>query len=106
MGPRVTRGAVPSSKAVMSQHRPRHLVTAGNTREMIDRVRDWGNVFTGNTGYAIAMALAESGGDVELLTSNRTHIEEARNVPTLRASGFTSHEDLKLALAALMSGGR
>ena len=29
---------------------PRFLVTAGNTRERIDRVRDWGNVFTGNTG--------------------------------------------------------
>ncbi len=27
----------------------RFLVTAGNTREMIDRVRDWGNIFTGNT---------------------------------------------------------
>ena len=28
----------------------RFLVTAGNTRERIDRVRDWGNIFTGNTG--------------------------------------------------------
>ena len=39
----------------------RFLVTAGNTREMIDRVRDWGNVFTGNTGFAIAQALAAHG---------------------------------------------
>ena len=41
----------------------RYLVTAGNTREMIDRVRDWGNVFTGNTGYGIARAIAAAAGD-------------------------------------------
>jgi len=35
----------------------RVLVTAGNTRERIDQVRDWGNIFTGNTGYAIARAM-------------------------------------------------
>ena len=30
---------------------PRHLlVTAGPTREKIDQVRDWGNIFTGQTG--------------------------------------------------------
>src|SRR5436190_14632165 len=51
----------------------RFLVTAGNTRENIDRVRDWGNIFTGNTGYAIAGALAKLG-DVDLLTSNRAHL--------------------------------
>src|SRR5438874_1427098 len=90
----------------MSEPRPRYLVTAGNTREMIDRVRDWGNVFTGNTGYAIARALADAGGDVHLLTSNRTHVKEARDVPNLRGSGFTSHADLKRALAALLSAVR
>ena len=26
------------------------LVTAGSTREKIDQVRDWGNIFTGKTG--------------------------------------------------------
>jgi phosphopantothenoylcysteine synthetase/decarboxylase len=90
----------------MSHPRPRHLVTAGNTREMIDRVRDWGNVFTGNTGFAIARALAEAGGEVDLLTSNRGHVEEAREVPNLHASSFTSHADLKGAIAALMTRGR
>ena len=81
--------------------RPRFLVTAGNTREMIDRVRDWGNVFTGNTGYAIARALSGVG-DVHLLTSNRSHLDAVRDDGgTLRASGFVSHADLARELAAL-----
>jgi phosphopantothenoylcysteine synthetase/decarboxylase len=78
--------------------RPRFLVTAGNTREMIDCVRDWGNVFTGNTGFAIAEALAAVG-DVDLLTSNRSHLAPARGV---RAAGFTSHAELKDALSAAL----
>lgn len=69
---------------------------------MIDRVRDWGNVFTGNTGYAIAQALADVG-DVDLLTSNRQHIAAAEsNAGRLSASAFTSHEELKAALAATL----
>ncbi len=69
----------------MMQKTPRFLVTAGNTREMIDRVRDWGNIFTGNTGYAIAKALAEKG-DVDLLTSNAAHVRGVALASTL-ASG-------------------
>jgi phosphopantothenoylcysteine synthetase/decarboxylase len=85
----------------------RYLVTAGNTRERIDRVRDWGNVFTGNTGYAIARALAEIG-EVDLLTSNRNHVAQAsaEGGGRIRASGFTSHAELRGALAALMTRGR
>lgn len=75
---------------------PRFLVTAGNTREMIDRVRDWGNVFTGNTGYAIARALAEHG-PVDLLTSNAVHIGEAA-AHGVTAAPFRSHADLDDAL--------
>ncbi len=81
---------------------PRFLVTAGNTRERIDAVRDMGNVFTGNTGFAIAQALAAVGG-VDLLTSNRAHIAGADAHSRIHASGFTSHEDLKGSLAAVMS---
>jgi phosphopantothenoylcysteine decarboxylase/phosphopantothenate--cysteine ligase len=85
----------------------RFLVTAGNTREMIDRVRDWGNVFTGNTGFAIAQALAAHG-EVDLLTSNRNHIAQASAEAggRIRASGFTSHGELKGALATLLARGR
>jgi phosphopantothenoylcysteine synthetase/decarboxylase len=86
----------------------RFLVTAGNTRERIDRVRDWGNIFTGNTGYAIARALAALG-EVDLLTSNRNHVAavaSAEDGGRVRASAFTSHGELKGALATLMARGR
>ncbi|MEZ0264268.1 MAG: phosphopantothenoylcysteine decarboxylase [Phycisphaerae bacterium] len=82
----------------------RFLVTAGNTREMIDRVRDWGNVFTGNTGYGIARKLADLG-TVDLLTSNAAHVAEIERAGTgdrLRASTFRSHAELRGALAARM----
>jgi len=82
--------------------RPRFLVTAGNTREMIDRVRDWGNVFTGNTGLAIAEALAPLG-EVDLLTSNRSHAAAAKG---MRTANFTSHRELKDALEAALRANR
>jgi len=78
----------------------RFLVTAGNTREKIDDVRDWGNIFTGNTGLAIARALAEVG-DVDLLTSNRAHLVEAAQHAAphrIRAIPFTTHAQLRESL--------
>ena len=81
---------------------PRFLVTAGNTRERIDQVRDWGNIFTGNTGLRIARALSEVG-DVDLLTSNRAHVAELAGHPRVTASPFTAHAELRSALSALMS---
>jgi phosphopantothenoylcysteine synthetase/decarboxylase len=81
----------------------RFLVTAGNTREKLDSVRDWGNIFTGNTGYSIAKALAEIG-QVDLITSNRTHAAEiaARMAAPIRVSTFTSHADLRMVLEQAM----
>ena len=83
----------------------RFLVTAGNTREPIDRVRDWGNVFTGNTGYSIARALQPLG-EVHLLTSNRAHLDEmAREEGAGRVRGirFTSHAELRQRLKDAMT---
>ncbi len=77
----------------MSNRIPRYLVTAGNTREMIDRVRDWGNIFTGNTGFAIARALAGQGGAVDLLTSNLAHVEQGPSLG-MTTKAFRSHADL------------
>ena len=71
---------------------PRFLVTAGNTREMIDRVRDWGNIFTGNTGFSIAEALRGLGA-VDLFSSNPAHLEAAR-AAGMGAVAFRSHADL------------
>ncbi len=82
---------------------PRFLVTAGNTRERIDRVRDWGNIFTGNTGLRIARALADVG-DVDLLTSNQTHLAELSSQNSrIKASPFTDHAELRGAIGALLS---
>jgi phosphopantothenoylcysteine synthetase/decarboxylase len=75
---------------------PRYLVTAGNTREKIDSVRDWGNIFTGNTGFTIAQALSQIG-EVDLLTSNRSHLQQIVS-PKIQGYEFSSHEDLLHAL--------
>jgi phosphopantothenoylcysteine synthetase/decarboxylase len=79
----------------------RILITAGNTREPIDRVRDWGNIFTGNTGYAIARAMTDLA-TVELLTSNRAHLAQAQQ-DHIQAAPYTSHADLKAALATRLA---
>ena len=83
----------------------RFLVTAGNTRQPIDRVRDWGNIFTGNTGYAIARALTELG-HVDLVTSNAAHLAEiaAARGSCLYGKPFDTHAQLKVALQRCMAG--
>jgi phosphopantothenate---cysteine ligase (CTP) len=84
---------------------PRCLVTAGPTREPIDDVRDWGNIFTGKSGFAIAKALAEVA-EVDLLTSNAAHAREANagNFPNpIHAECFSSHASLKDQLAVHMA---
>ena len=82
----------------MTSHpRPRFLVTAGNTRERIDAVRDMGNVFTGRTGFEIAKVLTAAG-EVDLLTSNEAHVTAMPG-----ATGFKTHGELKSALANLMA---
>ncbi len=86
---------------------PRFLVTAGSTREKIDRVRDWGNIFSGNTGLAIARALAEIG-PVDLLTSNRQHVADLAQTAVstifpIEAAAFVTHADLRAALADRMT---
>lgn len=84
----------------------RFLVTAGNTREMIDRVRDWGNIFTGNTGRTIAQALAADG-RVDLLTSNPQHADElARSNLPITVHNFRSHQDLRALLTSAMGSTR
>jgi len=84
----------------------RFLITAGNTRERIDDVRDWGNIFTGNTGFDIAKAMAEHG-EVDLLTSNREHLTAVRaglGLPhVVNGIAYTRHAELLGALEALMS---
>jgi phosphopantothenoylcysteine synthetase/decarboxylase len=84
----------------------RILVTAGNTRERIDAVRCWGNIFTGRTGLLIARELARSH-PVDLLTSNSAHLHEAsvysHEYPGLTAHEFDTHADLRDAIGALLA---
>lgn len=88
--------------------RLRLLVTAGNTHEPIDRVREWTNVFSGQTGLDIATALLDLG-DVTLLTSNREHAEKFDGYygkqGMLGIETFRSHADLEQMLAEQMEMG-
>lgn len=84
---------------------PRFLVTAGNTRERVDRVRAITNIFTGQTGLNIARALAGLG-RVDLLTSNAAHLAGlADATPRGRLTGhaFDTHADLVRLLGQLMT---
>lgn len=82
-----------------------YLVTAGTTREPIDSVRVWSNVFTGKTGLDIALELLHIG-DVTLLTSNERHFEQydgySGSGGMLGVELFASHADLKQLLAERM----
>jgi phosphopantothenoylcysteine synthetase/decarboxylase len=73
----------------------------------MDAVRDWGNIFTGNTGFAISRALAKRG-EVDLLTSNLEHLRQVAGDAELRRSihgtAFGTHAELKAALAGRMAG--
>lgn len=84
---------------------PRFLVCAGSTRESMDRVREWGNIFTGGTGFDIALALAQLG-PVDLLTANEGHLARLSGglgrPHSLRGFSFRSHGDLGRELDRLM----
>jgi phosphopantothenoylcysteine synthetase/decarboxylase len=81
----------------------RFLVTAGGTREPVDKVRYWGNIFTGGTGWDIAQHLLDLG-PVLLLTSNPQHLVEAEGYPGLEARPFVTHADLRAGLERAMAG--
>jgi phosphopantothenate---cysteine ligase (CTP) len=76
----------------------RILITAGSSREMIDRVRDWGNIFTGNTGFNIATAFVDAGAQVDLITSNAAHL--ATHHSPLTTHPYRSHTDLTHTIAS------
>jgi phosphopantothenoylcysteine synthetase/decarboxylase len=82
------------------------LITAGPTREMIDHVRDWGNIFSGQTGLDLALAFLALG-DVTLLTSNPAHAADYDGfygkAGMLGIETFRSHADLHALLAHRMT---
>ncbi len=72
------------------------LVTAGNTRTMIDRVRCITNIFTGRTGAHIAAEAARRGHRVTLLTS---HPETLAPTPGLSVRAYHTFEELETLMA-------
>jgi len=91
-----TREKLASNIAAMAEH-PHVLITAGNTLERIDDVRQWNNIFTGRTGLDIATKMLDVA-DVTLLTSNAEHVKYAcgirGNAGALNTLGFRSHSEL------------
>ena len=77
------------------------LVTAGSTRQKIDDVRDWGNIFTGQTGLDLALAFLKLG-NVTLLTSNTQHAQQYDGHKNMTVETFRSHEDLRALLMKRM----
>jgi phosphopantothenoylcysteine decarboxylase / phosphopantothenate---cysteine ligase len=85
------------------------VVTAGGTHEAIDPVRFIGNRSTGQMGYAIAVALAERGSDVTLISGptglpapagvNLVRVESAGDMLDAVRSSCTDAQALVMAAA-------
>jgi phosphopantothenate-cysteine ligase/phosphopantothenoylcysteine decarboxylase/phosphopantothenate--cysteine ligase len=88
-------------------NKPHILITAGPTREMIDQVRDWGNIFTGRTGLDLALACLDLG-DVTLITSNSEHAKAYDGyygkAGMLGVELFRSYDELRELLTERMTG--
>jgi phosphopantothenoylcysteine synthetase/decarboxylase len=92
----------------MASSTPHILITAGSTREKIDKVRDWGNIFTGKTGLDLALAFLDVGA-VTLLTSNPLHASEydgySGKAGMLGVETFATHGELQHLLEERMTSG-
>ncbi len=73
---------------------PRLLVTAGSTASPIDKVRIITNIFRGRTGEAIALAAAQAGWDVTLLSS----MSDGADHPFLRRIRYRTYDELALQM--------
>lgn len=85
------------------------LITAGGTREPIDPVRFIGNRSSGKQGFAIALAAANRGAQVHLVTANTdlpvidgittTHVETAEEMSAVIKHEFTQTDVLIMSAA-------
>lgn len=89
----------------------RFLVTAGNAQAPIDAVRCLTNVFTGRTGYQIAVAAAHRGHMVTLATSHPEWAQHERDRlddktrQRLRVESYRTFDDLHELLAREITQG-
>lgn len=86
------------------------LVTAGNTRTPIDRVRCITNVFSGRTGAQIAAHAHTRGHAVTLLTSHPEALDaipatRPRSAPSWTIHRYLTFEELEGLMAAAIPGG-
>lgn len=82
------------------------LVTAGNTRVPIDKVRGIDNVFKGRTGTAIAEYFAANGCAVTLLTSHpQLTSDEIARAHDLTVIRYKTYDDLNEKMEALITHG-
>jgi phosphopantothenoylcysteine synthetase/decarboxylase len=86
------------------------LVTAGNTRVLLDRVRSITNIFTGRTGTRIALHAHQRGHAVTLLTSAPAVVAELLGEAPAPAQRWTvlpyrTFEDLHGLLEQALRGG-
>jgi phosphopantothenoylcysteine synthetase/decarboxylase len=82
------------------------LVTAGNTKTPIDRVRCITNIFTGRTGASIALAAHGRGHTVTLLTSHPEAVTDpAALADRWTLSRYHTFDDLQQQMSALVRDG-
>ncbi len=79
------------------------LITAGNTRTPIDRVRCLTNIFTGRTGARIAVEARARGHAVTLLTS---HPDTVAAEPGLVVTPYSTFDDLHGLMAEAVPTGK
>lgn len=84
----------------------RIAVSAGGTREPIDPVRFIGNRSSGRQGVALAVAAAERGAEVTLVTSNveQDALSDARSHPGIRIEQAGTASELGVAMRAAADG--
>ncbi len=76
------------------------VVTAGGTREALDPVRFIGNRSTGKQGYAFAQVAAESGADVQLISTVGLPTPSGVGLSTVTTADEMHQATLKAATAA------
>ncbi|HZT82380.1 MAG TPA: phosphopantothenoylcysteine decarboxylase [Gemmataceae bacterium] len=81
------------------------LVTAGNTRTPIDRVRCITNIFTGRTGAAVAREAHRRGHAATLLTSHPEAVEGPPPAERWAVLRYDTFDDLHAHMARLTPGG-
>ncbi len=74
------------------------LITAGNTRIMLDRVRCMTNIFTGRTGAQIAEEAVHRGHTVTLLSSHPETVNHLRDVPQFQVQEYQTYTELAALL--------